>query len=184
MTITDHISRSELKRLRILLEYDWPGIALALEDLKVELQNTGLQGSEQVMEKAIEHALTGYHNSIYVINVLGKLSDPIRLAAFVSYLIDALVELVPPDRLQENSITNACHQRIGQDLISVERVPGATRTSDGASRKKLYELFIDGSIRETLRENGYEQKILVGGSDSLFLADARRGYLHAYRLGR
>lgn len=166
MTKPDSLSRSELKRLRTLLEQDWPGIEAAIAELEKELVNDGVKDAKALVTTAVQHGLAGYRNSIYYVNFLGKMSDPVRLASFVSYLLDALIKL----------------------LVDAERgacvVHAATNNEDTPeNRKSLYELFIDGAIRKTLRENGYEQKILVGGSDSLFHSDAGSGDIYAYGLG-
>jgi hypothetical protein len=162
MTIKTTLSRSELKRLRALLEQDWPGIDEAIVELESGLQENGVADAQSVVGRAVTHGLAGYHASIYLVNVLGKISDPIRLATFISYLIDALVLLKP------------CQSATNCDLADAEQTD---------CRKNFYELFVEGSLRETLRDNGYEQQILVGGSDRLLRANVGSGDLHAYGMG-
>lgn len=160
------MSRSELKRLRYVLELDWPGIDDAIIELENHLQTDRcIKNAKKMVAVSVEDALEGYRQTIYAVSYLGKLSDPIRLATFVHCLLSSLT-----NRLKGSEGTTAF------DTCEFT-------SADQDSRKRLYEKFISGTIRQSLRESGHEQKILVGSRNSLLSTDTCYSHFYTNGLG-
>lgn len=160
------VSRSELKRLRYVLELDWPGIDDAIIDLENHLHtDKNVKNAKKLVAVSVDDALEGYRQTIYAVSYLGKLSDPIRLATFVYCLLNSLI-----NRLKGSEWKKAC-------------AATESNSSDQDCRKRLYEKFISGTIRESLRESGHEQKILVGSGNNLLSTDTCYSHFYTNGLG-
>jgi len=76
------MSRSELKRLRYVLELDWPGIDDAIIELENHLQTDRcIKNAKKMVAVSVEDALEGYRQTIYAVSYLGKLSVGLKKLA-------------------------------------------------------------------------------------------------------
>lgn len=161
------LSLSEIKRLRNLIEQDWPSVEPAIQKLATELTADGIDNVGDVIQEAVNRGLAEYRRSIYIVNTLGKISDPVRLAAFVSGFLESIVKQQPGIKLKQCAAGCA----------------NQAKSSEHTSRECLYMALVDDAIRKTLRVKGYEQKILVGGCDRLFHAAVGGSDFHPYGVG-
>lgn len=145
------LSKSEIKRLRLVIECDWPGLIEGMEELQRKLTDAyDEKKAVEIINRSVDWALGSYRDCMYAVTHLGKLSDPTRLAAFVAGFVKS----------------------VSQEFELLGWLDTPVDSSSDVNRKKIYLHFFDGTIRETLRDNGYEQKILVGCADCILYSDA------------
>lgn len=166
------LSTKEVKRLRCFIEMDWPKTNIAIETLKLVLSEAHGDSKidiDSIFNNALNTALSDYRDVVYQEKVVGKIEDPLRLAVFINSLTEDVI-------LQLNSAL---------DSTSYEPL-GITFNNDAThaqAKENLYALFVQGTIRKTLRETGYERKVLVGGRNNLLLSATSDSYIYANRMG-
>lgn len=156
-------SQHEVLKMRQLIAYDWPGVVERIRRVGKGLSTDSKRTAQTLITQALNSAMTGYRDTVFAVEGLGKLSDPIRLAAFALFFLNEI-----EGKSQQLGITKQAKEE-GNDTSGF--------------RLQLYNLFFDNQIQEILREHGYEQKILVGGDNHIFHTDASGRHLHAVRVG-